>query len=46
MDDINKIISKINSQTSSLKDKFHFNIWLDEADKFITFINQLKAQKN
>ena len=38
MDDINKIISKINSQTSSLKDKFHFNIWLDEADKFITFI--------
>ena len=38
MDDINKIISKINSHKSTLNDKFHFNIWLDEADKFITFI--------
>jgi hypothetical protein len=39
MDDIYKIISKINSPNSSLRDLFHFNIWLDEADKFIGFID-------
>jgi len=38
MDDIYEIITKINSQTSSLRGRFHFNIWVDEADKFITFI--------
>lgn len=37
-DDTFKLISDINF-TSSLKDKYHFNIWFDEADKFIPLIN-------
>jgi len=38
MGDIYKMISKINSPISKLRDNFHFNIWLDEADKFISYI--------
>ena len=36
-DDIFKLISDINC-THTLKDKYHFNIWFDEADKFIPLI--------
>ena len=40
VDDIAKIISEINSSTIFPGlDKFIFKIWLDEADKFISYIN-------
>lgn len=38
MDDIYKIISQLND-TDITKGKYHFNIWLDEADKFVNFID-------
>jgi hypothetical protein len=38
MDDIYQIIDDINKGDDT-KDKYHFNIWLDEADKFIKFID-------
>lgn len=38
MDDIAKLIDEINGGWTT-KGKFHFNIWLDEADKFIKFID-------
>lgn len=38
MDDIYELINDINL-TSYTSDKFEFRIWLDEADKFITFID-------
>ena len=37
MDDIKKIIDALNTSEYTAG-KFHFNVWLDEADKFITFI--------
>ena len=37
MDDIKKIINTLNTSEYTAG-KFHFNVWLDEADKFITFI--------
>jgi len=37
-DDIFKIMRDIN-KVSYMKDQFHFNIWFDEADKFINLIN-------
>ena len=37
-EDIFKIIIDISN--AGLKDKFHFNIWFDEADKFIKLINE------
>ena len=37
-DDIFKIMKDIN-RVSYMKDQFHFNIWYDEADKFITLID-------
>ena len=46
-DDIFKIMSDIN-KVSYMKDQFHFNIWFDEADKFINLIDtyMLPAIKN
>ena len=42
MDDIYEIINLINEGRHT-RGKFHFNIWLDEADKFLKFIdNTLK----
>jgi hypothetical protein len=42
MDDIYQLIADINSNPFTFG-KFHFNVWLDEADKFIKFIdNTLK----
>jgi hypothetical protein len=38
MEDIARLITLINS-TIFTSDKFHFNIWLDEADKFTKFID-------
>ena len=38
MDDIYKIIADINKGEDT-RHKYHFNIWLDEADKFIKFID-------
>ena len=38
MDDIYQLINDINTNPFT-GDKFHFNIWLDEADKFIKFID-------
>jgi len=38
MDDIYHLISNINTNPFT-GGKFHFNIWLDEADKFIKFID-------
>jgi hypothetical protein len=38
MDDIYRLIEDINT-TSYTAGKFHFNIWLDEADKFVKFID-------
>ena len=38
MDDIYCLIEDMNN-SSFTKGKFHFNIWLDEADKFIKFID-------
>ena len=38
MADIAKLIDDINRGRFT-KDKFHFNVWLDEADKFIKFID-------
>ncbi len=35
MEDILKIVNIINSKTS----QFNFNIWLDEADRFVKYIN-------
>jgi len=37
MDDIYKLIEDINTSLFTAG-KFHFNVWLDEADKFIKFI--------
>lgn len=38
MDDIYQLIKDINANKFTLG-KFHFNVWLDEADKFIKFID-------
>ena len=38
MDDIYQLINDIN-RSEFTTGKFHFNIWLDEADKFIKFID-------
>jgi hypothetical protein len=38
MDDIYQLINDINT-TPYTEGKFHFNVWLDEADKFIKFID-------
>lgn len=38
MDDIYQLIQDINDNKFTLG-KFHFNVWLDEADKFIKFID-------
>lgn len=38
MDDIYKVINDMNTTTIT-RGKFHFNIWLDEADKFTKFID-------
>lgn len=38
MDDIYELIESINTSCFT-RGKFHFNIWLDEADKFIKFID-------
>jgi len=38
MDDIYKLIQDINTSPFT-KGKFHFNVWLDEADKFMKFID-------
>jgi len=38
MDDIYKLITDINTSLFT-KGKFHFNVWLDEADKFMKFID-------
>jgi uncharacterized membrane protein YgcG len=38
MDDIYQLIYLINTSAFT-KGKFHFNIWVDEADKFIKFID-------
>lgn len=50
INNIEKLIDKIN-KSPLLAGKFHFNIWLDEADKFIkfidkTFIKIVKTHKN
>ena len=39
VDDIYEIIDQIN-KSEHLSDKFYFKIWLDEADKYINFIDQ------
>uniref|UniRef100_A0A6C0C4Z6 Uncharacterized protein n=1 Tax=viral metagenome TaxID=1070528 RepID=A0A6C0C4Z6_9ZZZZ len=39
VDDIYEIIDKIN-KSQHLSDKFYFKIWLDEADKYINYIDQ------
>lgn len=46
-EDIFKIMQDIN-KISYTKDRFHFNIWFDEADKFINIINEymLEAIEN
>jgi hypothetical protein len=38
MDDIYKLIQDMNTSPFT-KGKFHFNVWLDEADKFMKFID-------
>lgn len=38
MEDIERLITLINSSIFTVG-KFHFNVWLDEADKFIKFID-------
>jgi hypothetical protein len=38
MNDINELINKIN-RCGFTSGKFHFRIWLDEADKFINYID-------
>jgi hypothetical protein len=38
MEDIERLITLINSSIFTAG-KFHFNVWLDEADKFIKFID-------
>ena len=46
-EDIFKIMNDIN-KVSYMKDRFHFNIWFDEADKFINLIDDymLRAIEN
>jgi hypothetical protein len=39
MEDISKLIVDINSSVFT-KDKFDFTVWLDEADKFMNFIDK------
>lgn len=40
MDDIYELIQDLNNG-HNIKHNFHFNIWLDEADKFIKFIDSV-----
>jgi hypothetical protein len=40
MSDIYELIDNIN-KSSHITQNFHFNIWLDEADKFIKFIDSI-----
>lgn len=39
MDDIYELSKSLNEDSEFTREKFHTNIWLDEADKFIGFIN-------
>lgn len=40
VDDIYNIIDALNGARDKSGNSFHFKVWLDEADKFISFINE------